>query len=103
MIWKTWNVKNGGKHGKEIKMTNFEDRILDVMNEEDVPVINLFLFLTQVLYNLAHDITISVSRELTPLELSVIEMIGNVRDSLKPNLDKIAELKDQYLDEFEVR
>ena len=84
-------------------MTNFEDRILDIMNEEDVPVINLFLFLVQVSYNVAHDISISVSRELTPLELSIIEMIGSVRDSLKPNLDKLQELRKQHFDDFEVR
>ena len=84
-------------------MTNFEDKILEILNEEDVPIINLFLFLVQITYSISHDIYISVPRELTPLELSLVEMIGSVRDSLKPHLAKLEELRKQHFDDFEVR
>lgn len=84
-------------------MTNFEDKIIELLNEEEVPPLNTFFFLIQFLYNLSHDISISVSRELTPLELSIVEMLCNVRDSLKPNLEKLAILKEKYTQDFEER
>ena len=78
-------------------------KFIEILNEEEVPPINLFFFLVQFLYDLSHDLSISVPRELTPLELSLVEMLGNVRDSLKPNLEKLTILKEKYTNDFEER
>ena len=80
---------------------DWNDKFIEILNEEKAPPLNTFLFLIQFLYDLSHDISFSSSKDPTPLEASFIEMIIDVRDSLKSNIDKLKILSEQHFKDFE--